>query len=101
MPCEAEGWVETLCRIWDNALNTQPLSVRAAWNWSLHVTSSGHRIAAYSMNKSRETTKKRLGQFESAGTPFAPITRPTAFQTQSWYDYLQFWKVNEPRGVDD
>jgi sulfite oxidase len=37
IPVDAEGWLEIVCRCWDNALNTQPTYVRSAWNWGLHV----------------------------------------------------------------
>lgn len=101
LPCDVEGWIEIVCRCWDNSLNTQPLAVRAAWNWGLHVTSSAHRISVYSVNKSKEKTRKRLEEFEERGTPFGPITMPTEFQTQSWDDYKQFWKEADPRDVDN
>ncbi len=32
LPCDVEGWVEIVCRCWDNSLNTQPPDVRTAWN---------------------------------------------------------------------
>ncbi|EMD00481.1 hypothetical protein BAUCODRAFT_170332 [Baudoinia panamericana UAMH 10762] len=100
LPCEAEGWIEILCRCWDNALNTQPLNVRAAWNWGLHVTSSAHRISVYSVNKKREVTRKRLEEFESRGVPFGPLTVPTEWQVQSWDDYHAYWNKADPRDVD-
>ena len=31
LPVDAEGWLEFCVRTWDNALNTQPTSVRSAW----------------------------------------------------------------------
>ena len=31
LPVDAEGWLELVCRCWDNALNTQPTYVRSAW----------------------------------------------------------------------
>lgn len=31
IPCDAEGWLEFVCRCWDNSLNTQPTFVRSAW----------------------------------------------------------------------
>lgn len=36
LPVDSEGWTEIVCRCWDNALNTQPSTVRDAWNWGLH-----------------------------------------------------------------
>jgi sulfite oxidase len=36
LPVDFEGWTEIVCRCWDNALNTQPSSIREAWNWGLH-----------------------------------------------------------------
>lgn len=101
LPCDVEGWIEIVCRCWDNSLNTQPLTVRAAWNWGLHVTSSAHRISVYSMNKSRALTKQRLEKFEHLGAPLAPLTWPEEFQTQSWEEYKQFWKDHDPRDVDE
>lgn len=84
LPCDVEGWIEIVCRCWDNSLNTQPLAVRAAWNWGLHVTSSAHRISVYSINKSRPLTAERLEMLKAHGQPLAPITWPEELQTQSW-----------------
>jgi sulfite oxidase len=100
LPVDVEGWIEIVCRCWDNSLNTQPLTVRAAWNWGLHITSSAHRISIYSMNKSRALTKQRLDKWEHLGIPLAPLTKPEEF-TQSWDEYEEFWKKNDPRDVDD
>ncbi|KAI2794524.1 hypothetical protein POX_a01123 [Penicillium oxalicum] len=101
VPCDVEGWIEIVCRCWDNALNTQPLNVRAAWNWGLHVTSSAHRIKVYSVNKSRDVTRKRLEQFEHLGIPLAPLTRYEAVSSQTPEEYEQFWRDHDPRDVDD
>ncbi|KAI4211567.1 MAG: hypothetical protein LQ351_005608 [Letrouitia transgressa] len=101
LPCDVEGWIEIVCRCWDNSLNTQPLNVRAAWNWGLHVTSSAHRISIYSMNKSRDLTKQRLDKFQQLNAHLAPLTCPEDFSTQTREEYEQFWKENEPRDVDD
>ncbi|KAK5047320.1 hypothetical protein LTR84_006842 [Exophiala bonariae] len=101
LPCDVEGWVEIVCRCWDNSLNTQPLTVRAAWNWGLHVTSSAHRISVYSVNKSRERTREKLQRFVDEKSPIAPLTWPEEFRTQSWEEYKAFWKTNDPRDVDD
>ncbi|KAF2151002.1 sulfite oxidase [Myriangium duriaei CBS 260.36] len=101
LPCEVEGWIEIVCRTWDNALNTQPLSVRAAWNWGLHVTSSAHRIKVYSINKKRPATASKLKMFEQTGSPLAPITWPEEFVTQGWDEYRKFWEKHDPRDVDD
>ncbi|KAI9048011.1 hypothetical protein LZ554_007809 [Drepanopeziza brunnea f. sp. 'monogermtubi'] len=101
LPCDVEGWIEVVCRCWDNSLNTQPLTVRAAWNWGLHVTSSAHRISLYSMNKSRPITKARLEMFEKTGSPLAPLSCPEDFVTQELDEYSKFWRVNDPRDVDD
>ncbi|KAK6206645.1 hypothetical protein LQW54_007597 [Pestalotiopsis sp. IQ-011] len=101
LPCDVEGWVEIVCRCWDNSLNTQPPDVRTAWNWGLHVTSSCHRISIYSVNKSKPLTRRRLEEFERAGIPFGPITVPIPFPSQTWDDYDDFWKKNDPRDVDE
>ncbi|KAJ5632846.1 hypothetical protein N7490_009185 [Penicillium lividum] len=101
LPCDVEGWIEIVCRCWDNSLNTQPLNVRAAWNWGLHVTSSAHRIKVYSINKSRELTKKRLDKYEQLGIPLAPLTRYENVPGQTPEEYKQYWKVHEPRDVDE
>lgn len=101
LPCDVEGWVEIVCRCWDNSLNTQPLTVRAAWNWGLHVTSSAHRISVYSINKTRNRTAEKLKKFEKTGSPLAPLTWPEEFPTQSWDDYKRYWQENDPRDVDD
>lgn len=100
LPCEVEGWIEIVCRCWDNSLNTQPIQVRAAWNWGLHVTSSAHHISVYSVNKSRELTRKRLEQFDEKGVSFAPLTVPTEFQVQSWDDYRGYLERNGPRDAE-
>ncbi|KAI7484533.1 hypothetical protein KC351_g4450 [Hortaea werneckii] len=101
LPCDVEGWIEIVCRTWDNSLNTQPLSVRAAWNWGLHVTSSAHRVKVYSINKKRPLTAHKLELFEKTGSPLAPITWPEEFVTQGWDEYKRFWAEHEPRDVDD
>ena len=101
LPCDVEGWIEIVCRCWDNSLNTQPLTVRAAWNWGLHITSSAHRISVYSINKTREKTKEKLRRFEETGSPLAPLTWPEEFPTQSREDYERFWRENDPRDVDE
>jgi len=101
LPVDAEGWLELTVRCWDNSLNTQPTFVRSAWNWGLHVTSSCHRVKIYSVNKSKEMTRKRLQEFEDKKMPFLPLTRPTEFATQSSEDYEQFWRTHAPRDVDD
>lgn len=101
LPCEVEGWIEIVCRCWDNSLNTQPLNIRAAWNWGLHVTSSAHRIKVYSINKSREITRKRLDKYDQLGVPLAPLTRYEIIPVQSAAEYEHFWDTHEPRDVDD
>lgn len=120
LPCEVEGWIEIVCRCvgfvpdrlhpcaganhslqWDNSLNTQPLTVRAAWNWGLHITSSAHRVKVYSINKTRAKTASKLALFEKTGSPLAPITWPEEFVTQGWDEYKKFWRENEPRDVDE
>jgi sulfite oxidase len=102
LPCDVEGWIEIVCRCWDNSLNTQPLSVRAAWNWGLHVTSSAHRIKVYSINKSRARTQEKLKMFEdNPDTPLAPLTWPEDFPTQSAEEYAKFWDEHDPRDVDE
>ena len=101
LPCDVEGWIEIVCRCWDNSLNTQPLNVRAAWNWGLHVTSSAHRISVYSVNKKHETTRKKIEKMEHLGIPLAPLTfyQPVPGQTEE--EYEQFWREHDPRDVDD
>lgn len=101
LPCDVEGWIEIVCRCWDNSLNTQPLTVRAAWNWGLHVTSSAHRIKVYSMNRSRKQTRERLKKFDHVNSPLAPLTWPEEFEMQSMDEYERFWRENEPRDVED
>lgn len=101
LPCDVEGWIEVVCRTWDNSLNTQPLTVRAAWNWGLHVTSSAHRVKVYSINKTKPVTAAKLRMFEKSDTPLAPITWPEDFSMQSMDDYKEFWRAHDPRDVDD
>lgn len=101
IPVDTEGWIELLVRCWDNSLNTQPLEVRTSWNWGLHVTSSCHRIKIFSVNKTRELTKRRLREFKEHGESLVPITRPTEFSTMTEEDYEKFWETSEPRDVDD
>lgn len=63
LPCDVEGWVEIVCRRWDTSLNTQPLTVRATWNWGLHVTSSAHRVKVYIQYEPQsETDEKTTGE---------------------------------------
>ncbi|KAI9046073.1 sulfite oxidase [Aspergillus affinis] len=101
LPCDVEGWIEIVCRCWDNAINTQPLDVRASWNWGLHVTQSAHRISIYSINKSRPITRDRLDKMEQLGIPLAPLTRYEIVPSQTMEEYNQYWKEHEPRDVDD
>ncbi|KAJ9210445.1 hypothetical protein DTO166G4_7912 [Paecilomyces variotii] len=101
LPCDAEGWIEIVCRCWDNALNTQPLNVRAAWNWGLHVTHSAHRISVYSVNKTRPLTRKRLDKYDQLGIPLAPLTRYEIIQSQTPEEYEEYWRTHEPRDVDE
>ncbi|KAG5972676.1 hypothetical protein E4U55_000779 [Claviceps digitariae] len=101
LPCEVEGWIEIVCRCWDNALNTQPPDVRTAWNWGLHVTSSCHRVSVYSVNKARPMTRARMDEFDKRGIPFGPITVPLAFPSQTREEYAEFWKRNDPRDADE
>ncbi|KAL5362234.1 molybdopterin binding oxidoreductase [Aspergillus floccosus] len=101
LPCDVEGWIEIVCRCWDNSLNTQPLNVRAAWNWGLHVTSSAHRIKVYSINKSREITRKRIDKYEQLGIPLAPLSRYEIVPSQTEEEYEQYWRTHDPRDVDD
>lgn len=100
LPCDVEGWIEIVCRCWDNSLNTQPLTVRAAWNWGLHVTSSAHRIKVYSVNKTHKLTKQKLAQFEKHDIPLAPLTR---YETVPGItdDDLEKYQEAHPRDVDE
>ncbi|KAJ4006014.1 hypothetical protein NW766_010839 [Fusarium irregulare] len=101
VPCDHEGWIELVVRCWDNSLNTQPMEVRHSWNWSLHVTSSCHRVKVYSVNAKREATRKRLMEFNEHGEAFTPITRPTGFVPMSIEEYERLTKDAEPRDVDE
>jgi sulfite oxidase len=101
VPCDHEGWTELVVRCWDNSLNTQPMEVRHSWNWSLHVTSSCHRVKIYSVNAKREATRKRLREFDEHGQGFTPITRPTEFVPMSLEEYEKEVANVEPRDVDD
>ncbi|RAL03874.1 sulfite oxidase [Aspergillus ibericus CBS 121593] len=101
LPCDVEGWIEIVCRCWDNSLNTQPLNVRAAWNWGLHVTSSAHRISVYSVNKKHPATRQRIEKMEHLGIPLAPLTFYQPIPGQTPEEYEQFWREHDPRDVDD
>ena len=101
LPCDVEGWIEIVCRCWDNAINTQPLTVREAWNWGLHVTSSAHRVKVYSINKTRPVTKMRLEKIAQKGISPAPLTFYDGIYIQTPQEYEQFWDENEPRDVED
>jgi sulfite oxidase len=101
VPCDHEGWMELVVRCWDNSLNTQPMEVRHSWNWSLHVTSSCHRVKVYSVNAKREATRKRLMEFNEHGESFTPITRPTGFVPMSIEEYERVTRDAEPRDVDE
>ncbi|KAJ5449584.1 uncharacterized protein N7458_006033 [Penicillium daleae] len=100
LPCDVEGWIEIVCRCWDNSLNTQPLNVRAAWNWGLHVTSSAHRIKVYSVNKSRKLTQLKLSQFEQHKIDLAPLTRYDAVPGMTDVELGEYWEAH-PRDVDE
>ncbi|KAL7622677.1 hypothetical protein AAE478_008191 [Parahypoxylon ruwenzoriense] len=101
LPCDVEGWIEIVVRCWDNSLNTQPIEIRNAWNWGLHVTSSAHRIRVYSVNKAKQRTRERLREFENRGTSLVPITRPTEFPHMTWKDYDSYFEKNGPRDVEE
>jgi sulfite oxidase len=77
------------------------MEVRHSWNWGLHVTSSCHHVKIYSVNASREATRKRLQQFNEHGEGFTPITRPTGFVPMSVEEYKKAKAGAEPRDVDD
>jgi len=77
------------------------MEVRHSWNWSLHVTSSCHRVKVYSVNAKREATRKRLMEFNEHGESFTPITRPTVFVPMSIEEYERATKDAEPRDVDE
>jgi sulfite oxidase len=101
LPCDVEGWIEIVCRCWDNALNTQPSTVRSAWNWGLHVTHSAHRISVYSINKTRARTKERLALLGKLEIPLAPITRYEIVPTMSDEEIEKYWEKHEPRDADN
>ncbi|KAH6979122.1 Oxidoreductase, molybdopterin-binding domain-containing protein [Fusarium venenatum] len=101
VPCDHEGWTELVVRCWDNSLNTQPMEVKHSWNWSLHVTSSCHRVKVYSVNVKKEATRKRLMEFNEHEEGFTPITRPTGFVPMSIDEYKSLTKEAEPRDVDE
>ncbi|KAL3443402.1 Oxidoreductase, molybdopterin-binding domain-containing protein [Aspergillus insuetus] len=101
LPCEVEGWIEIVCRCWDNAINTQPLEVRSSWNWGLHVTQSAHRISVYSINKSRALTRERIERMDTLGIPLAPLTEYRAVPNLTWDEYKAYWETHEPRDADD
>jgi sulfite oxidase len=100
LPCDVEGWIEIVCRCWDNSLNTQPLNVRAAWNWGLHVTSSAHRIKIYSVNKTHKLTQQKLAQFKEHGIPLAPLTRYDPVPGVTDQDIEKYQEAH-PRDVDE
>jgi sulfite oxidase len=100
LPCDVEGWVEIVCRCWDNSLNTQPLNVRAAWNWGLHVTSSAHRIKLYSVNKTHKLTQQKLAQFKEHDIPLAPLTRYDPVPGIADGDIEKYQEAH-PRDVDE
>jgi sulfite oxidase len=77
------------------------LTIRSAWNWGLHVTSSAHRIAVYSINKTKERTKERLAMLEREGIPLAPITRYDYVHSQTDKEILKFYQEHDPRDADN
>lgn len=101
LPCDVEGWIEIVCRCWDNSLNTQPLTVRSAWNWGLHVTSSAHRIKVYSINNTRSRTQECLADMKKRGIPLAPITRYNPLFRQTDEEIEKYWENHEPRDADN
>ncbi|KAJ9092063.1 hypothetical protein QFC19_008837 [Naganishia cerealis] len=97
VPVPVEGWIELVVRAWNSAINTQPTIVRNAWNWTLHVTSSAHRVPVYSVNRSRPETAARLRLFEEHGESIKPITFPTDVPIQSEEEYLAAMAKRGPR----
>lgn len=92
LPLDAEGWVDICVRAWDSCCNTQPTETHAAWNWAMHVTSSAQRITIYSVNTSREATRRRLEQLQKANVALEPITRPLPFPLEDEDKYRAFLK---------
>jgi len=89
LPVDAEGWLEFCVRTWDSSNNTEPTFVRSAWNWGLHVTSSSHRIKAYSINMSKPATRARLELIRAhGGKGFEPLSRPSEFALEDEDLYL-------------
>ncbi|KAJ9102057.1 hypothetical protein QFC20_005065 [Naganishia adeliensis] len=97
LPVPVEGWIELVVRAWNSAINTQPTIVGNAWNWTLHVTSSAHRVPIYSVNRSLPETAARLRLLENAGQSFKPITFPVEVQVQSEEEYLAAMARRGPR----
>ncbi|KAJ9103794.1 hypothetical protein QFC21_002256 [Naganishia friedmannii] len=97
LPVPVEGWIELVVRAWNDAINTQPTIVRNAWNWTLHVTSSAHRVPIYSVNRSKPETAARLQLLESHGQSIKPITFPTDVPIQSEEEYLAAMAKRGPR----
>ncbi|EEA24323.1 sulfite reductase, putative [Talaromyces marneffei ATCC 18224] len=79
----------------------EPLTVRSAWNWGLHVTSPAHRIAVYSINRTKERTKERLAALEREGIPLAPITRYEYVHSHTDEEIMKFYREHDPRDADN
>ncbi|KAL7415976.1 Oxidoreductase, molybdopterin-binding domain-containing protein [Mrakia frigida] len=96
VPVIAEGWLELCVRAWDNACNTQPTNPRDAWNWTLHVTSTVHRMKVYSVNRNNAATRERLEKLEAAGDGIEPLTRPAKILVEPLDEYK---KAMEEKGI--
>ncbi|GHJ83794.1 hypothetical protein NliqN6_0196 [Naganishia liquefaciens] len=97
LPVPVEGWVELVVRAWNSAINTQPTIIRNAWNWTLHVTSSAHRVPIYSVNRSLSETAARLRLLEGVGQSIEPITFPIEVPVQSEEEYRAALAKKGPR----
>lgn len=95
---QAEGWLEVVVRCWDSSCNTQPLTVREAWNWTLHVTSHAHRIKIYSADTRNKATSDRLALLEKHGDSLIPITRLSeGVPIETLEAYTAAMKIRGPR----
>lgn len=100
LPVIAEGWLDVCVRAWDNSCNTQPTTVREAWNWALHVTSSCHRIRVYSVNRNKKRTADRLVDLEKRGISLDPITEPLPFEAEKEEDFARNVKKYTREPID-
>ena len=82
-----------MTHIWTLKLNFSIFSFFLSWD--LHVTSSCHRIKLYSMNRTREATRKRLELLRSHGADIEDLCRPFEYALEDEEAYLNAYRAHK------